>query len=368
MTNQLDSSERPPRLWAQVWSPRPPEANGHRTAPAAAGGALFLSLAASTVGKAVDAITNYLTADDEYVVGTLVPISHLFYVTCPEPLATAFAPRRIIVNLGPHPVKIDDKGEIEPDIALARSPVAVAVEFFEPVGDPRASALGVRLAHWKYNRFVNPHHPWIHDPVRSASLDIEFLRPDRTSALRFSLEVSARASEISSIRPEGSEALPWLPRPTGSYPTTGGPASLNAPFDPANLKVTLREVAKPSLFGKQIGSALGANKTAIEEYVKKQLTGISDAGAQASARLAAVTSASAQFDKYQSAHKAAVDALAALEAGSGDQVKLRQAHELALAALRAQEALTRRAFDQASLPFHEMPEPTLAEAVEKTTA
>ena len=200
---------------------------------------------------------------------------------------------------------------------------------------------------------MNPKQRWFRDPERIVTLETEFKSPEGTSLLKLSITTRADSDSIGKIVPRNGESFPWMKRPVLNYPASTRKPHVDDIFGPANVQVTLKEIAEPSWFGKVLASWLGSQKSAIQDYAKDKLRQELDSGAKAKARLDAASAASDALGKYSTAYAAAKTARLAFE--DSDTAMTRADLAVKVAVMRQHEALTREAFNQAGLPFDAYP-------------
>ncbi|GAB1720192.1 MAG: hypothetical protein NTAFB09_19230 [Nitrosospira sp.] len=345
------------RLWVQVMlAPEAPPA--HREKGVAV--AILSDLVASGIGAVVKSASDRLIASDQYVIKTIVPYEPSFVISANETSA-AFLLNCIILNVGPEAIPIRNVQTRLPlsfDVIATseeykESPVVIRVEFVESVD---RTAIAARITHWKYKNFLDPSPTPFRTLRRKITIELKILDAEGSVLIATTMQVEAESEALDKVRPNDGEQLPWMKRPVKNFSGERNPAQDQA-FGPANIEVSITEVAEASRFATILGTIFNNQKAAIETFVKNQVNQAFDEGEVAKAKLTSLREASTALDEYKTAYNTAVTARKTFEAAADTAAKTmaKESLTLQLATLYQKEVLARAVFDRAQLSFTPMP-------------
>jgi hypothetical protein len=326
---------------------------------------LAVEVITSSVGAIVKSAADLLSTPDQYGIKTVAAHDPGFIIRA-NATSASFLLNRITLNVGSEAIPIRHETTHEPlplkDIKKSSeykaSPVVILLELTES-GD--GTALAAYVKDWKYAHFLDPSpaigwfRNWLREPQRKVTVEVKISDVEDGVLWATAMQVEAEGSTLPDTRPNDGERLPWTKRPVKNFPGRRE-VDRDQTFGPVNIEASITEVVEPSRWAKILGTALGNQKSAIEEYVKSSITQALGKTEAAKANLASIEGASKARNTYQAAYQDAAKARKTFDdAAESDKSAAKLALELKLAILHQNEVLARTAFDGARVPFEPLP-------------
>jgi hypothetical protein len=301
-------------------------------------------IAATAIGSLVQALSDWIAADDIFVVSSSIAQQPLYVVKNDK---RVFSPSCLLLNFGPKPVPDKPIKDLEATDEFKNSPVFMQLVFVPSDDD---SALGLRVTRWKYDHLLDPTTAPFRKSERTVTVEVSFAAA--TGALFFTsaYAVTGTEAEIKNAMSDPSNpfghTLAWY-----AMPSVVAPSPDTTSYGVVNIRASITELAEASAFAKAFSSGLSGQKTALEDLVRDKLNQALDPSAAAQATLTSLAAVQDAWTQYQAAHEK-------LTQDYADKAKYCASMQQATidrAILSQRERFARTVFDTAHVSFTPLP-------------